>query len=383
VFWAKADNVNNIHFLSFAPALGYNVVSTNPPHVQITTSSNSYLGGQGSPNLAMWDFVLGTQVSGEAFQSVNLHKYVSGAGYQFSDGHMAGSLPRKGLEWSFDFLDAGVNSGLTNWPFFLERGNNSAVVTPCDGGYTAVTWCGGMNANHGTSMNNYGIVTSNPGYGGHFRTAPSETSLGTAQNAPSAMQGNGSYSVVGVYRYEGATPFNRPGGIWSTGTITNSDNTMIEFNQVNGKVELDWGATSKPHYQYLSNFAFPNFTNWYFIAVTVQAQAGCGANCTPAAKVWVGGAVTPGVVTDANAGVSYTAAGSTTPVVATKTPNIGAGPLVLGLNADGDTYAHAGQAMIGTTATTMVYSRALTYPEVQLMYESLKAKMKERGVTLQ
>ena len=106
-------------------------------------------------------------------------------------------------------------------------------------------------------------------------------------------------------------------------------------------------------------------------------------NCTPAAKVWVGGAVTPGVLTDANAGVSYTAAGSTNPVVATKTPNVGPGPLVLGLNADADTFAHAGQAMTGTTATTMVYSRALTYPEVQLVYQSLKAKMKERGVVLQ
>ena len=275
VFWAGADNVNNIHFLSLAPALGYNIISTDPPHVQITTSSNSYSGGQGSPNLAMWDFVLGRQISGSAFQSMNLHKYVSGAGYQFSDGHMPGSLPRNGLVWSFDFLDAGVNSGLTNWPYFLDRGNNSAVVTPCDGGYAGTT-CGFMNATHGMSMNNYGIFTSNTDYGGHFQTAPGEMALGRAQNAPSAMQGNGSYTVVGVYRYEGTTPFNRPGGIWSTGTITTSDNTMIEFNQVNGKVELDWGATSKPHYQYLSNFTFPNFTNWYFIAVTVQAQTECG-----------------------------------------------------------------------------------------------------------
>ena len=36
-----------------------------------------------------------------------------------------------------------------------------------------------------------------------------------------------------------------------------------------------------------------------------------------------------------------------------------------------------------TTATTMVYSRVLTSPEVQLMYQSMKAKMQERGVTLQ
>ena len=137
--------------------------------------------------MALWDFVLGRQLSGTAFQSMNLHKYISGAGYQFSDGHMRGSLPRNGLVWSFDFLDAGVNSGL-NPTYSLDRGNNSAVMTPCDGGYAASA-CGFMNPTHGTSMNNYGIVTSNPGYGGHFQTAPSEMTLGTAQNAPSAMQG--------------------------------------------------------------------------------------------------------------------------------------------------------------------------------------------------
>jgi hypothetical protein len=138
-----------------------------------------------------------------------------------------------------------------------------------------------------------------------------------------------------------------------------------------------------PHYQYLASFNFPNFANWYFIAVTVQAQTGCGANCTPAAKIWVGGAVTPGVLADANSGIGYTAAGGTSPSVSSKTPNVAAGPLVLGLNARGNTYAGLGEPTIMTTATTIVYSRALTVPEVQLMYRSMKAKLQERGVTLQ
>jgi hypothetical protein len=158
---------------------------------------------------------------------------------------------------------------------------------------------------------------------------------------------------------------------------------MIEFNQVNGKVELDWGATDKPHYQYLANFTFPNLTNWYFIAVTVEAQTSCGANCTPAAKIWVGGAVTPGVLKDTNAGIAYTAAGGTSPPVSSKTPNVAAGPLVLGLNVRGNTYAGIGEPTIMTTATTIVYSRALTAPEIELMYRSMKAKMQERGVMLQ
>src|SRR5260370_38438318 len=104
---------------------------------------------------------------------------------------------------------------------------------------------------------------------------------------------------------------------------------MIEFNQVTGRVELDWGATDKPHYQYLSNFTFPNFTNWYFIAVTVQAQTGCGSNCTPAAKIWVGGTATPAVLRDANAGIAYTAAGGTSPSFLSRTPNAAAGALGL------------------------------------------------------
>ena len=36
-----------------------------------------------------------------------------------------------------------------------------------------------------------------------------------------------------------------------------------------------------------------------------------------------------------------------------------------------------------THASMMVYNRALTYPEVQLMYRSMKVKMTARGVTLQ
>jgi hypothetical protein len=34
-------------------------------------------------------------------------------------------------------------------------------------------------------------------------------------------------------------------------------------------------------------------------------------------------------------------------------------------------------------ATTMVYDRPLTFSEVQLMYQSMNAKMKARGITLQ
>jgi hypothetical protein len=36
-----------------------------------------------------------------------------------------------------------------------------------------------------------------------------------------------------------------------------------------------------------------------------------------------------------------------------------------------------------THASMLVYGRALSYPEVQLMYRSMKTNMAARGVTLQ
>jgi hypothetical protein len=361
-------------FDSPAPGLGYTVVSANPPHIQLAIASNSYEGGQGSPQFSLWDLVLGQQYNGEAFQSYNLQRIVSGAGYQFSDSHTPGTFPRKGLALSFDFLDAGVNSGLTNWGSFRDFANGAAVISACDGSYTAPTNCGGMLPTHGTALNNYGINQVYSEYNGHFRTFTDAISLVPA-NAPAAMQGNGSFSVVGVYRYEGATPYSRCGAMWATGDPTTVGNNMVLMCQVNGKIELDWNRPEETHSQYLANFTFPNTTNWYFIATTVQAQTGCGSNCTPTARVWVGGAVTPGVLVDVNAGVSWTGVlGTPSPL----TPSVAARPLVLGLTGYGSS---DGSSM--THASMLVYNRVLTYPEVQLMYRSMKAKMAERGATLQ
>ena len=228
----------------------------------------------------------------------------------------------------------------------------------------------------GTSLNSYGLNQVYSEYLGHFRTFTSSLTT-TAANAPVAMQGNGSYSVIEVVRYEGATPFNRCGGIWSTGDPTSSaGNPMVMLCQASGKIELNWGRPEQVRYRYMANFTFPNTTNWYFIATTVQAQTGCGSNCMPTAKIWVGGATTPGVLADANAGVTWTAGQSGAP--ANLTPQVAAGPLVLGITGYSQT---DGSSM--THATTMVYSRALTYPEVQLVYRSMKVKMAARGVTLQ
>ena len=267
---------------------------------------------------------------------------------------------------SFDFLDPGANPAArppgfapTTWPYYMDRGTNSAVVAACNGGSPASPiLCGAMNANHGTDLNIYGIKTSDPGYGGHFNTFALPTNLTTPAPSPPAMLGNGSYSVVGVYRYDGVSPY-RSVGIWSAGSET-------VLNERTGNLILDHGP-----YHFVTNFTFPNTSNWYFVTVTVQAQTGsCGANCVPTARVWVGGAVTPGVLTDVNSGVS---GGSTS------TPNVGAGAFLIGSNKAG-----SGQdSPVMSYAATMVYSRALTSPEVQMIYRSMKVKMAARGVTLQ
>lgn len=376
-FRAGPSSLVVANFYSSSPALGYNVISTNPPHIQLTLNANSYSGGQGSPQFVLEDLVLGKQLSGETFQLSNINAFTQGAGYQFSTGNIAGTFPRKGLVWAFDFLDQGVNSSVTNWPYFVDVGNHSVVMSSCNGGsYTAPLLCGGMNPGRGTSITKYGIQTTNPAYSGHFHVFPvASTGFSTSLNVSPAMLGNGSYSVMGVYRYEGVTNY-RPGGIWSAGTASSSDNASVALNQNSGKLQLDWNGAYSPRYQYLANFTFPNYSNWYFMAVTVQAQTGgCGANCVPTARIWVGGAVIPGQLTDVNAGVAYTSANSP----ATKTPNVSAGPFVMGINGTGS----GADSSIMSYATTMVYSRALTYPEIQMMYRSMMAKMAARGVTLQ
>ena len=61
------------------------------------------------------------------------------------------------------------------------------------------------------------------------------------------------------------------------------------------------------------------------------------------------------------------------------TPNVGAGPFVIGINT-----ANTGRdSPVMSYATTMVYGRALTQAEVSFIYRSMKTKMSLRGVALQ
>jgi hypothetical protein len=349
-----------------APATGYNVISTDPPHVQIGSVTNGAQGGQGSPIFVLWDVVLGKSNSGEAFQSESLYDYTSGAGYQFSDGHMPGSFPRNGLVWAFDFQDQGANSGITNWPYFVDRANRSAVIKPCIGGsygnFSSLTECsGGMISYRGVTMEDSGIRVGQAGYGAAFTVFPHPLTGDVAGNAPAAMQGNGSYSVVGVFRLNGNTSFNRCGGLWATGTFTASTNTEIILCNTNGNLQLAWNSAYRPRSHHVSTFTFPNFTNWYFIAATVKATTtACTTNCVPVARLWIGGAVTPGVLTDTIAGVSWTDIGGS---VTVHTPNVTAAPFVIGMG--GTTDDDGGKISLATSWLSGCFS----YPQPAVVWD--------------
>jgi hypothetical protein len=382
----------------------------------MTFNSNDYQGGNGSGHFTMMDFVFGQQYGGGAIQSNFVNRYTSGAGYQFDN--VAGGFPRNGLVWAFDFQDWGKAAGVTTtfaspptnpvqgsiydftdaseygtcsgggsvnepcqysgahwypagqYPFFVDRANGSAAVFGCTGTTYVAPLCGpGVNPPHGSALNQYGIQEiANTGYGGHFRTYTNEFAT-TQANSP--MAGNSSYSVIMVMRYDGATKFSRTGGIWTTGTVTSQDNTMASLDQINGKLWFDWNQAFQPHYQVASSFTFPNTTNWYFIATTVQAAV--GGDCAPV-SIWVGqSGVAANTASPCNNTPGFNAS--------SKTPNVSPGPLVLGLS--GDNGVTVGESTSMTVASLIVYNRALTSFEIRRMYQSMKTKMTQRGITLQ
>ena len=370
-----ATTTPDVGFISTVIPTYYNLVS--PGNIEVGTEADSYRPGNsvGTPQFTIWNFANGRNVFGGAnYSYTDRVSYVSNAGYQFSDGHIPFSFPQNGLVWGFDFLDAGLNSGQTTWPYFIDSGNNTDVMISCDIGYGLYGNCGFMNNSHGTGMNNYGITMNQNSnqYGGHFQTSLLSGNFAFGVRNATTLQGNSSYTVAGVYRMEALTNFSRPGGLWSTGDPTSvSDNPLVELNQVNGTLQLDWGGTAASHYHYVGTVTLA-LNNWYNVIVSVQAAT--GGNC-PVAHVWVG---VGGALVDALAGASCVAVGSP----ATKTPNVAASPLVIGLNsytASGD----LGEPFIGTNATLMVYNRAFNVVDAQFWYNSMKKKAKDRGITLQ
>jgi hypothetical protein len=345
------------------------VVSGNPPQIKLTTASDETSQvGSGTPFFYQWDLVLGrTMQGGDNPRYSNVSGVVQNAGYVFSDSHAPGTIPRRDLDWAFDFYDHGGLSTATGIGGFHEIANGSAFLLPC---HSSVC---GWNPGRGATLETFG-ATIGDGYGANLATmahelpqtiatAAAHTNTGglTPQNAPTAMQGNGTFTVAGVFRRNGAGFAQEP--LWSTGDFS-ATNSMVDLsydNPTGGSLELGWGLGNR--WRYDSGFTM-TAGNWYFIVCTVQATGS-----TPTAHMWMG---IGGALVDKIAGVSRTSSSGSP----TQTPNVVAAPLVLAQTFNGhEVYA--------SYAGLFVYSRALGQAEVGLMYQTVKAKMTARGVTVQ
>jgi hypothetical protein len=253
-------------------------------------------------------------------------------------------------------MDHGGTAG-SLYPFFHDVANGATILYPCytDGG----VHCGQMVSAKGLDALANSIRV-NHGYSPRFESNISDLNTGVTggnQNAPAAMQGNGTFTVAGVFRSDEATH----GPIWATGNPV-GDNASVELvlQDTTSYLGLDWGNHYYSHRYFHSGFA-PTPGNWYFITAVVTA-----GSTAPTANLWVG---VGGVLMDKLSGVSRGGSGTITPAVTTT-------PLVLGDDAgsEGPSESYAG---------LLIYNRALSSIEVQSLYQSFKTKMAERGVTVQ
>jgi hypothetical protein len=296
------------------------------------------------------------------------------SGLVFSDGHMPGSIPRKDLALAYDFYDHAGDTTPLNVSGFHDLANGSSCLIPCwvDGGQhcsfaptkgaTLTTF--GAQLQYGYSPNLTTVTHDQPQTIALSVTHSATAGL-TPQNAPASMQGNGTFTVVSVFRYDGSSSGNRP--IWVTGnTLTSAQSVSLAYSYTDSNLSLNWGgnATTDGWKWFHSSFT-PTVGNWIFVASTVAANGS-----SPLAHMWVG---VSGKLVDELAGVTYTTAWGN-PVA---TPAVTASPLILGTDPNYDATVNASYAGL------FVYNRALTYPEVQLVYRSMGIKMAARGVTLQ
>jgi len=352
-----------IGFVTPSLSTGYTVISTNPPHIQVTVITD-YKGhsdaGGGVPSFSKYDIVLGPQPYGNgdvpSYLDTGLGRVNSG--WQFTAGDVPGTFSRNGLVWAFDFMDhGGVVAG--GYPFFHDVANNGAVLYPC---FTDVgTVCGVMN-NKGLNLLSNGIQVQD-GYSARYESNTSDLNTGATagnQNIPSAMQGNGTFTVAGIFRLD---PSSSTGPYWVGGTPSGAGgNQSVGLFNNGGAYSLEWGAPGVVGgYHYLSAFS-PTVSSWYFVSAVVTAGAP-----NPAASMWVGQS---GALVNVLSGVSRTSTGGT------QTPAVAAGPLVLGFSGG----YHTISASYGGL---LVYNRALSKLDCDMLYQSFKAKMKDRGITLQ
>jgi hypothetical protein len=360
------------------PGVGYTVVSTDPPHIKLTmigTDKSSPGTIMGAPLLTQWDLVAGKRaVDPEGPRYLQIGRGPVNAGYIISDSHVPGSIPRKDIVWAFDMYDHGGNlTAPDNMIGFHDVANGSAFLFPCSNGcgwfYTGVLG----QTNYGMTLGTEGPSTNYIGYNAHLSTvshdSPQTIASGlainssnvltglTPQNIPAALQGNGSFTVAGVFRRNSGTTYY--GTFWIVGNGTPGTSWGLQYTPSDGShLQLGMG-TYGDHWLYDSAFTLPA-GNWYFIACTVQANGSA-----PIPHMWTG---IGGALVDKIAGVSRTASSGSP---STAAPNVAAAPFTTGADSN------------ASYASLFVYSRALSQAEIGLMYNTVKAKMAVRGVTLQ
>ena len=345
-------------FPAVSLAVGYTVVSTSPPVVRATNVVN----GPSRYNtfFQQWEFVLGRQPYGNgdvsAYTDIGIKKLNSG--WVFGSGDVPGTFNRKGLVWAFDFMDHGGDAG-ARYPYFHDVANNHAILYPCftDGAIT----CGYMGGKG--LVSNVDSISTQAGYQARYESRLGELSTGASTpnlNAPGAMTGNGTFSVVGVFRRD----TNNSGPYWVTGDTGNGNTSVGMYLDTGNQLGLLWGGNNAYRWRYLSSFV-PTVSSWYFMTATVQANGD-----TPTAHLWTG---VGGTLVDEIAGVPYAKTGGSP----SQTPNVTAGTLVLGTDPNSAITLNASYAGL------LVYNRALSATECQGLYRTLKTKMSERGIALQ
>ena len=358
-------------FLAPSLALGYTVVSANPPHVQITTVQDLPGGvhnAEGTPTFAKWDLILGKTPAlngGENSRYTFVGSTVSNAGCVFSNSHAPGTIPSKDLVWAWDMYDYGGNTNSTAVTGFHDIYGGGAYLVPCQ-----QAGCGGFIPGQGTNLTNYGAQIVNNGYYGALRTvahdSPTTIAAGSnvIQNANFAT-GNSTFTIALVFRYD-----SNPGGgyypIWNVGTESNDHSIVtLSFLGAGTNLSIQWALSSYWSYAYNSAYTL-TAGNWYFAAVTIK-----GTTLDPTAHLWLGNS---GKLTDMIAAVSRTPNGGSP----TQLPNVVAGPLSLGTSPQ-----ETAQTPNASYASLFAYSRDLTRFEIDAIYQTMKKKMALRGVTIQ
>jgi len=359
--------VSNAGFATIALGIQYQVISTTPPRIRVTVPTDNIAY---TLQLSQWDLTLGRQ----PYKPDETSKYLDtghgrvNAGWQFGSGEENGNAPavfiQKGLEMSFDFMDAGGSTVDNGYPFFHDVVNNSATLIPCVASATPA--CGIMYcAARGTCALSNGVqivgtTGGNPRFETNLPQDPIAVSAGS-KNAPSAIKGNGTYTIAGVFRMDGAGS-NASTTLWHSGTAQTSLATLVGLSlQTTGQLGIDWGTTFDFHWSYRSTLTVTT-GNWYFISAVVNGTS------TPTAKLWVGNA---GSITDWLQGAAYTKNGGSPPV----TPNVASAPFEIG--GDGSSAPRASYAGLH------FYNRALSTLENQQLYRTFKLSMATRGITIQ